>query len=461
MRSSQSVNSSISANGYINDEITFLAPCPKLCNVPTVIVMVGLPARGKTFIARKLTHYLNWIGYKTKVFNLGEYRRKNFGATKPPSFYHPDNKEAVASRLKCCALALEDMTEFLKSGSGEVAVFDATNTTRARRKFIYDHCDKNGHKVFFIESCLENPEIEMQNITEVKVGCPDYKDMNAEDAIKDFKARIENYRLAYQPLSVDYDRKLSFIKIMNVGEQYQINKVEGFVQSKSVYYLMNMNIIPRTIYLVRHGETEYNQENRIGGDPQLSDRGVQFAEKLAEFMSGENIPELKVWTSQLRRTVQSAEYVSAAVSNVVTEKWKALNEIDAGICDELTYNEIKEKFPEEYKARSESKFYYRYPRGESYEDLVNRLEPVIMELERKRDILVICHQGVMRCLLAYFLDHELTALPWLEVPLHTVFKLSPTAYGCKEEKFTFGVDAVSTHHIPSIESSENLQTDLD
>ena len=35
-----------------------------------------------------------------------------------------------------------------------------------------------------------------------------------------------------------------------------------------------------------------------------------------------------------------------------------------GICDELTYAEIKEKFPEEYKARSENKFYYRYPRGE-------------------------------------------------------------------------------------------------
>lgn len=40
----------------------------------------------------------------------------------------------------------------------------------------------------------------------------------------------------------------------------------------------------------------------------------------------------------------------------------------------------------------------------SYEDLVHRLEPVIMELERQENVLVICHQAIMRCLLAYFLD---------------------------------------------------------
>ena len=42
--------------------------------------------------------------------------------------------------------------------------------------------------------------------------------------------------------------------------------------------------------------------------------------------------------------------------------------------------------------------------SQSYEDLVQRLEPVIMELERQENVLVVCHQAVMRCLLAYFLD---------------------------------------------------------
>lgn len=47
---------------------------------------------------------------------------------------------------------------------------------------------------------------------------------------------------------------------------------------------------------------------------------------------------------------------------------------------------------------------FRYTRGESYEDLVARLEPVIMELERQGNVLLIAHQAVLRCLLAYFLD---------------------------------------------------------
>lgn len=41
---------------------------------------------------------------------------------------------------------------------------------------------------------------------------------------------------------------------------------------------------------------------------------------------------------------------------------------------------------------------------QSYEDLVARLEPVIMELERQENVLVVAHQAVLRCLLAYFLD---------------------------------------------------------
>jgi 6-phosphofructo-2-kinase/fructose-2,6-biphosphatase 2 len=70
----------------------------------------------------------------------------------------------------------------------------------------------------------------------------------------------------------------------------------------------------------------------------------------------------------------------------------------------MTYEEIAEKYPEDFRARDENKFTYRYPRGESYEDLVARLEPVIMELERQGNVLVVSHQAVMRCLLAYFLD---------------------------------------------------------
>lgn len=52
----------------------------------------------------------------------------------------------------------------------------------------------------------------------------------------------------------------------------------------------------------------------------------------------------------------------------------------------------QEKYPEDAESRDEDKFNYRYRGGESYRDVVVRLEPVIMELERQRDILIIGHQ---------------------------------------------------------------------
>ena len=51
-------------------------------------------------------------------------------------------------------------------------------------------------------------------------------------------------------------------------------------------------------------------------------------------------------------------------------RWKLLNEIDSGVCDDMTYEDIIKQMPEEYKRRDADKFRYRYPRGESYEDLV-------------------------------------------------------------------------------------------
>ena len=77
-------------------------------------------------------------------------------------------------------------------------------------------------------------------------------------------------------------------------------------------------------------------------------------------------------------------------------RWKTLNELDVGICDGLTYAQVQERYPTDFKSRDAFKYTYRYPRGESYEDLVARLEPVIMELERQESVLVIGHQAVIR-----------------------------------------------------------------
>ncbi|XP_066285488.1 6-phosphofructo-2-kinase/fructose-2,6-bisphosphatase 1-like isoform X10 [Branchiostoma lanceolatum] len=428
--------------GVSGSELGNLGPasCPQLANCPTVIVMVGLPARGKTYMSKKLTRYLNWIGVKCRVFNVGEYRRSAVKEYKKFDFFDPENREAMKIRNQVCEQAMEDMIGWLE-GEGDVAVFDATNTTRERRQLVMDYCQQEKNfKVFFIESMCDDPEVVAENVKEVKVNSPDYRNMNKDEAMRDFLERIRMYQKSYEPLDTQYDKEKSFIQVHNVGQRFLVNQIQDHVQSKICYYLMNIHVLPRSIYLTRHGESELNIKGRIGGDSSLSFRGRQFANSLAKFMEDQDVNNLKVWTSQLKRTIETAGGFHAPI-----EQWKALNEIDAGVCEEMTYEGIQEKYPEEFAMRDQDKYHYRYPRGESYQDLVARLEPVIMELERQTNVLVICHQAVMRCLLAYFLDKNSDDLPYLKVPLHTIMKLTPMAYGCKVESFYLNIEAVNTH----------------
>jgi len=125
-------------------------------------------------------------------------------------------------------------------------------------------------------------------------------------------------------------------------------------------------------------------------------------------------------------------------------EWKALDELDSGVCDGLTYAEIEEQYPEDFEARDQDKYNYRYRGGESYRDVVIRLEPIIMELERSENILIVTHQAIVRCIYAYFMDIPQERSPWMEVPLHTLMKLTPRAYGTHEERFQADIPAVST-----------------
>lgn len=72
-------------------------------------------------------------------------------------------------------------------------------------------------------------------------------------------------------------RNLSYIKIFDVGSRYLVNRVQDHIQSRIVYYLMNIHVTPRSIYLCRHGESELNLVGRIGGDSGLSPRGAKVS----------------------------------------------------------------------------------------------------------------------------------------------------------------------------------------
>jgi 6-phosphofructo-2-kinase/fructose-2,6-biphosphatase 2 len=88
----------------------------------------------------------------------------------------------------------------------------------------------------------------------VQVTSPDYYEFNEDQVIEDFKKRIKHYEDQYQTIDEDLEANLSYIKIFDAGEKVLVHKHEGHIQSRIVYYLMNIKITPRTIYLTRHGE---------------------------------------------------------------------------------------------------------------------------------------------------------------------------------------------------------------
>jgi 6-phosphofructo-2-kinase/fructose-2,6-biphosphatase 2 len=298
------------------------------------------------------------------------------------------------------AECLEDLIKWLKQG-GNVGIHDATNSTRARRKLLAERVAREpGLRLIFIESLCTDPQVIAANIAvKVASGDPDYDGQEPEQAEKDFRERIKHYEQSYEPLSElkELDGEFTWCKMVNVGKQVTVNRIDGYLQSRIAFYLMNLHLTPRSIYFTRHGESQYNVDGQIGGDAPLSTQGEKYMQALPALIKQKlGDTPLTVWTSTLKRTIQTA-------SLLPYEKltWKSLDELDAGVCDGMTYEEIEQFYPEDYNARDDDKFNYRYRGGESYRDVVIRLEPVILELERQENILVVCHQAVLRCLYAY------------------------------------------------------------
>jgi 6-phosphofructo-2-kinase / fructose-2,6-biphosphatase 2 len=156
-----------------------------------------------------------------------------------------------------------------------------------------------GLTLLFLESTCDDPEVIAANIAlKVSSGDPDYKNMSRKAAEADFRRRIQEYHASYQTIDEPH---LSYLKIINVGAQIIMNHINGYLQSRIAYYLMNLHLKPRSIFfsrvgsqisflymrkvdssslVLKHGESVFNVEGKIGGDAPLSPRGVAYADAL-------------------------------------------------------------------------------------------------------------------------------------------------------------------------------------
>lgn len=96
----------------------------------------------------------------------------------------------------------------------------------------------------------------------------------------------------------------------------------------------------------------------------LSPRGIEFSQRLPKVIKsliGQDC--LTIWTSTLRRTIQTASSLSRDFQII---QWKQLDEIDSGVCDGLSYDAIEKLYPCDYLERESNKFYYRYHGGNPF-----------------------------------------------------------------------------------------------
>ncbi|GMM31634.1 fructose-2,6-bisphosphatase [Martiniozyma asiatica (nom. inval.)] len=383
------------------------------------VVLVGLPARGKSFIAHKLVRYFSWLSVPTKSFDF-------------TTQFSPADLDVQLTRDQLNQAAVDSLHGILSwldslGDSPGVVIYDGPNVTVEDRQLVSVALKDAGVDIVFLESFCDDESLISGNIL-----------TNAR------KSNINHDYLAsiYQPLSLNTGSDLSFIKLINFSDQIILNKIDSYLKSRIVYYIMNLHVKPRYIWLSRHGESMYNLEGKIGGDASLSPRGFKYAEKLKSLVE-EYIPnssQLQIWTSTLIRTKQTSQYLPHP-----KKSWKALDELDAGSCDGLTYEEIAEQFPDDFKARDDNKFEYRYPGGESYRDVITRLEPIIMALENQENVLVITHQAVLRCIYAYFVNVSQEESPWMSIPLHTLIRLEIGPNGTQVTRIKADIPAVSTY----------------
>ncbi|KAF2818549.1 bifunctional 6-phosphofructo-2-kinase/fructose-2,6-bisphosphate 2-phosphatase [Ophiobolus disseminans] len=541
-----------------------------------VIVMVGLPARGKSYITKKMARYLNWLQHDTLIFNVGEKRRVHAASShglrhsshtlervstglrdaleqhkdspaqiaakilingesaqqggmdplnlpdplrhpdsavedaprvevhetphdddddengdghmdQSAGFFDPNNTKAAQIREQCAMETLDDLLDYILKGSGSVGIFDATNSTLARRKQIMDKIRSRAGpelNVLFVESVCRDQNLLESNMR-LKLSGPDYRDQDPVAALEDFKKRVAIYEKNYVPIG-DYeeDNNMPYVKMVDVGRKMISHQIKGFLAGQAVYYLLNFNLAPRMIWITRHGESTDNVAGKIGGDSDISESGERYAKAMTRFIDrqrkdwavrqadkmanthfppvpGDHTPpnpyysheadhhNFCVWTSMLKRSIQSAQHFCDEEYEV--KQMRMLDELNAGIMEGLTYDEIRTKYAEEYLRRRADKLAYRYPGpgGEGYLDVINRIRPVIVELERMTDhCLLVTHRSVARVLLAYFQGLKREDVADLDCPLGMLYQLEPKPYGVEFKAWRFNPQTQDFDHLP-------------
>tara|TARA_Y100000310_G_scaffold344480_1_gene457468 strand:- start:518 stop:1129 length:612 start_codon:yes stop_codon:yes gene_type:complete len=160
------------------------------------------------------------------------------------------------------------------------------------------------------------------------------------------------------------------------------------------------------VFVARHGKTNENAKGNMSGNSnhaQLIEEGLKHAENLALFLKDKGIK--KIFCSPLDRASDTASKVVSELG-IPIEKDKRLVEMEFGLMDgKSEEGEAKEHLDKRKKDLS-----HKFPEGESYEDLIERVDDFLKDLfsEDLEKVLVVGHGGINRTLLSRLLKLDLS-----------------------------------------------------
>jgi broad specificity phosphatase PhoE len=445
-----------------------------------VIIMVGLPGRGKTFVAQNIQRYFSWHGVQCETLAHKNYWKKVTAGLATSAFDEGDPEEEAA------ALIAKDVRSAVRRNCGLV-VIDGTHSTRRRRQCVQRaieelHCVP-AECIIFVEINNSDPALIAANVQRALEAAKN----PPPSFVEDYYDLMRRHERIYQTLSRTHDRETCFIRIDD-QQTFHLNRITGFRPTRMVFLLQNLRHSPVTLYFTRAGQYE-EMGLRIGGDSALTELGDCYSKALFELMANDVGPEsqLLVMSSSSKRCTQTIQHFynmarhsisplpeggedgtdpsalveppgaggiefphtpvlsRAATPLPVPEMhgkrglhlkcrvgiFPHLDDLNHGDCEGQLMSEVRRTLPNTLLSMEQDWYNVAWPNGESMRQIfTGRLENLIHELHSSSVPVLVCsHRPLIQGFRAYFTGEDGSMCDPqdaknIDVPMHCVIKVS-------------------------------------
>lgn len=414
-----------------------------------VVMLVGLPGRGKSFVAANIARYFSWHSVNSRVLCHEQFRLSELGSVRTDVTQLDEKKVASAIALTTRTLLL--------SGTGLV-VLDSSHALRRRREAlrtaILQITQLNPERFVMVEVVSSSERVILRNVRRLAAPV-------TQEELEEYSKRAKEEERLYETLDAELDKPVPFIRLIE-ERRVELNNIQGAIPTALAHLLHNLKQEAPCLYLTESGEWEDLVAKKFGGDSPLTASGNCYSLALSEFILKEmGGRRFFVMSSSATRAVQTCQqfvhFASADPANNASQDeissgfgtspfsasgnlnletmvgrcrvafYPTLADINYGDCEGQSEESVRALFPGTLQSIFSNPFNVAWPNGESMHQIfTSRLVQHIHDIQASQvPVVVVAHKCIIQGLLAYFgMDKGPSCSQHINVPLHTVFKLS-------------------------------------